>query len=946
MHPHRALLRATTALSLLLLFPVQASQAQSSSPARKPHTHRKGIQLAQNETPAVASPAAATPAPASDEAAPGHAMEQIIVRAQRTPAKIARQAQKEAPNLINVQTYQEIRKLPDITVAEAVRRIPGLSLEVDEGEGRYVNIRGFDADLNSTTFGGLRLPPTNNASPFGGYRAVTLDSIPIGLVGAITVTKSNTPSMDAEALGGTIEITPKTVPLDRPFYAQGNIGTGFEPLRKHGIADLSLTSGGHYGPFSLQLTGSYYEDSRGIDDVEPSYFNDSAHPYQAINGVQQRDYELNRWRHAYGFDLGYEPNPDNKYYLRGFDAGYTERYDRQILQITPDGNTNHNGNQISDTLNTSGSLQKQLRDEKETSVDRILTAGGRNIINDNILDYRVGYTIGTYHKPYDFNSTFTYANPNNPNPNQTINYSLNGAGNTPLYTIGGADYLNPKNYSLTGFSNSKADNYDREFSLATNFEHPTHWFGADDESLKVGLSARLRHKRTTAQPLSYDNLGNPVLADIAGSNNESYYAGQYQNGSDIPQTYLQNLYGPGAISTAADTRGITDPRLLALLPASNAVSADQQYLNVRENVYAGYGQYHAAFGRLGVLAGVRVEVTRDKSTAYNTVANANFPDAIVAAYGAPKPDGTTLLTFPDGTTAPATGSTGYTTASRFSTSSHYTNVFPSIQLRYEIQPDLIARIAWSSTISRPGFNQSNPALSVDLGSGTVATGNPSLKPITADGIDFSIERYLANAGILSVGFFDKEISNYIVATQLNQTAGTTGFPGIPPGTQLKIITYANAPTSYARGIEFNYDQHFRFLPGWLGGFGAAANYTFVDSGFQIRPGETSLLPSTSQHTWNVGAYYEKYGFTARLAAYSTSADLFAIGAGKSSDYFNATRTFLDLGASYALNEHWVMYFNAKNLLNTPHAFYEGTENRPIQREFYDQTYQFGVRFDY
>ncbi len=143
------------------------------------------------------------------------AQEQLVVLAQRTPKGVARMLQKEAPNLVNVQTYTEIRKLPDVSMAEAVRRVPGTSLETDEGEGRYVNIRGLDADLNSTTFGGLRLPPTNNPSPFGGYRAVTLDSIPIGLVGALTVTESNLPSQDAGALGGTIEITPKTAPGGR-----------------------------------------------------------------------------------------------------------------------------------------------------------------------------------------------------------------------------------------------------------------------------------------------------------------------------------------------------------------------------------------------------------------------------------------------------------------------------------------------------------------------------------------------------------------------------------------------------------------------------------------------------------------------------------------------------------------------------------------------------------
>ena len=305
----------------------------------------------------------------------GSALNEIVVLAQRTPAGVARAAQREAPNLVNIQTYQEIRKLPDISTAEAVRRVPGISLETDEGEGRYVNIRGLDADLNSTTFGGLRLPPTNNASPFGGYRAVTLDSIPIGLVGALTVTKSNLPDQDAEALGGTIEITPKTAPRGTGAFLQGNIGSGYEPLRATGIADVSVTTGGHFGgpdgffsdgPFSIVLTGTYYEDRRGFDDVEPAYFNDpqgvaGSRPYGAIANIDQRDYELNRKRHGYGIDLGYEPNSDNRWYIRAFEAGYSERYIRPHLSLTPDGNATllPNG-QIQDTLAAGGAIVKQL----------------------------------------------------------------------------------------------------------------------------------------------------------------------------------------------------------------------------------------------------------------------------------------------------------------------------------------------------------------------------------------------------------------------------------------------------------------------------------------------------------------------------------------------------------------------------------------------------------
>ena len=143
-----------------------------------------------------------------------NALEEVLVMGQRTTVEVARAAQQQAPNLIELTTAEQIQKLPDVNTGEAVRRLPGISLETDTGEGRYVNIRGLDADLNSTTFGGLRLPPTNTSSPSGAGRAVAFDSIPVGFIGAITLTKSNLPEQDAEALGGTIDITPKTAPQD------------------------------------------------------------------------------------------------------------------------------------------------------------------------------------------------------------------------------------------------------------------------------------------------------------------------------------------------------------------------------------------------------------------------------------------------------------------------------------------------------------------------------------------------------------------------------------------------------------------------------------------------------------------------------------------------------------------------------------------------------------
>jgi len=842
---------------------------------------------------------------AESGAAPGSALQEVLISAQRATVELARKAQEEAPNLINIQTYQEIRRLPDISTAEAVRRIPGVSLETDEGEGRYVNIRGIDADLNSTTFDGLRLPPTNNASPFGGYRAVTLDSIPIGLVGAITVTKSNLPSQDAEALGGTIEITPKTAPTSGAPFLEGQVGGGYEPLRRKPIIDVAMSGGGRFGgagrpaaaggteaysdrPFSVVATITYYEDWRGIDDVEPAYFNDSAHPYYAINNLQQRDYELNRRRHGYGIDFGYQPDADNRWYIRGFEAGYNERYWRQYFNLTPDGNTVQGANgTLTDTLNTPNAMQMALRDERELSKDQVFMAGGVNHFGASILDYRVGYTKGSWHKPYDYNSAFSYT----PTPtNAAWMYSPSGKGFTPLYTITGADYLNPTNYLLNGFANSSAYNDDREWSLVTNFELPVRWGGFDVESLKMGLSGRWRKKGETYYPTSYPTLPNMLLSSIATTPYETYYDGQYRNPPDIPPGYLQSLLGPGTQAP------------------SDVISGYQNYLSAKENVYAAYVMYQMTAGRFGVIGGVRVEHTHDDLSAYQVT----------------------------------TDTMGNTFVSPVTSKHDYTDVFPGIQTRYEIQPNLIARATWSSTLARPGFNQLSISQTIDLGSGIISTGNPNLKPIKSNSFDVTIERYLSEAGILSFGLFDKELSDYIVAdntgTQIVYFHGTN----VP----LKSYTYSNTSTAYSRGAEFNWVQRFSRLPGWLAGFGINANYTWVDSRFTIRPGEHSTLPSSSKNTWNLALFYQYAGLDLRLAAYSASQDLFGIGSDKSSDVWNDTRTSMDFGGSYAFSEHWSVYFNAKNLLNTPHTFYQGTPDRPIQREFYEQTYQLGVRVNY
>ena len=145
------------------------------------------------------------------------------------------------------------------------------------------------------------------------------------------------------------------------------------------------------------------------------------------------------------------------------------------------------------------------------------------------------------------------------------------------------------------------------------------------------------------------------------------------------------------------------------------------------------------------------------------------------------------------------------------------------------------------------------------------------------------------------------------------------------------------------GYEFNAERRFRELPGFWSGFGASANWTGVDSRIQIRPGNYTALPSTARNTGNAALFYEvPHRFDARVAANYISRSIFAIGTSPALDTFSEARTSLDFGAKYFVIDAVSVYFDAKNLTNTPLKYTEGQPGRPLQRETYGPTYLLGV----
>ncbi len=844
---------------------------------------------------AYAQTTSGAPAPEADPTQAERASGDIVVTAPRQQ-EVAREAQKIAPNLINVQSAETIAKYPDFNSAEALSRIPGVSLSSDTGEGRFVNIRGIDGNLNGATYGGVVLLNTNpGGTIFGSGREVEFDTIPTGAIDGIIVTKTGVPNHDAEGLGGTIELTPRQAANVTKTFIDGAIGYGYEPEHKHGgPLNLDAAVGSRFGgddkPFSFVITGSYREDKRGFDDIEEDYIDDPAlapaagpafTPLQvnkALADLQLRRYDYHRRRYGYGGELAYTPDADSQYYVRASIAGYVEsvlknRLTYDSLDSAPQVDPAHPAGYATRT-----DITIKGTDEEESHRNEVYVIGGRNRFGNLAIDYHGAYSRATFNVNRNFGTT--YKGP------KDVPFTYDNITNAEYPALAITDPAvnvnDPSIYKLTKLSNATERARDHEWSGAVNAALSTHWIGSDDK-LQFGAQVRLRDKfdAPQAQSFTLPSSGLPGLAPAI----TTFYGNRYSNGPQVDAAAIRTLAG----SAASD--GLSDDLT--------------GYFHAKEDIYAGYAMYTASLGKFGVLAGARIEVTKASYQSYAFDQDDN--------------------------------NLGLVTRRR-----NYTNVFPTLQLRYDVTPKFLIRATYSTGIGRPGYAQIAKPITIDRDNEIITTGNPDLKPTTGHNFDLSLEYYLPAGGIISFGAFDKELRNYVVSRTRNGT-DPVNFPGV---SVVQFITYDNVPNAYARGIEAAYDQHFTFLPGFLSGFGAGGNVTYVDSQVELRTGEKRSLPATSDVTWNAYGFYEAHGVQLRLSAAHVGSSLFGIGDSADFDIFQSARTTLDLTSTYEIRPGIRLYFNVKNITNEPLRYYEASANRPVQREFYNETYEGGVKFKF
>src|SRR6202163_293177 len=726
--------------------------------------------------------------------------------------------ERTADNIVQVLPADVITSLPNTNIADAVGRLPSVSLERDEGEGKYVQIRGTEPRLSNVTIDGVHLPSPEPV------RNVKLDAIPADLVDSVEVNKTLSADQEGDAIGGSVNLVTKKA-TDQPYVTLLAMG-GHTPIEGgRNLNQFAGTVGKRFGRekrFGVMVGGSYDWNGRGTDDVEPvpgltSVANgDFADGVPVFFGEDIRQFWYDRTRFGFGASADYKLGAGAFLYVRGLfsefkDGGQNWIYTPNVSNYTS----------ATTTAPTNMVFNHVFRNPFQQIFN--VTVGAQHTLGCNIIGYEVS---GAQARSSGALPRAVFNSPGG------IVFGLDTKDPfTPKFNVlNGVNIFDPTMYPLSQVQYNSKPTSEQDFTgniwLTHQYKIGTH-FG----TLETGFKVRDAQKKQKDTELYFNCDSCAKMSQFLQSFvNSDYYLGAYQIGPTTDWNKINSFYLANSSTL--------------FTPDSNRShrAGDSNNFSLSERVYAGYVMNTITIGRVRLQTGLRFEGTQGSFLG----TQANFD-----------PNGNFLFD------------------SRVPGAQSYLDVLPSAQLQYNINGSTNIRAAYGRGIARPNFGDLPPFATLDQGGigGTtrVFTGNPDLKPTHANDFDLLFEHYLKSVGIIQVGWFYKDLTDPIYTVQSTPTSW--------PFTGFRVTQKINGPGGHITGIEMNWQQHLRSLPGLLGGIGVSANYIYTTSqaSFPATFGRTDHphLLRQAPNNWNFDVTYDKGPISARMGLSHNDANIFA-----------------------------------------------------------------------
>jgi TonB-dependent receptor len=825
----------------------------------------------------------------------------VTVSSVREGQQKALNQQRNADNIKQVISADLMGRYPDLNVAEAMQRLPGVTIgRNSSGEGATVQLRGTPGNFTNINVNGEQIMGTSET----GSRNASLDVIPVNVLASMEVVKTLTPDLDGDAIAGQINMkSPTATSLKTKLSVDA--GLGYNDLRgkANGIGNISVgkrffpTAKNPNGLLGIMANASYYRTTNGYDEIRAQVWEENDYgkgPVYFPTDVRYLYVENQRTRKGTSatIDLNFSPttslvanfmysNHDNeltRYRKRTrMQTARTEQNDDGAYETTRGRSYNEIKAATEDDQNINLNLQFETRIKRVkldmgvfTSSSKFENVSGTyNFITGNIpltiTDISSDYLMATGTDWKNTASLFTY---------NTVE----------------RDYWNTNGRNFVGRINASYD----------------YKMGKNSATFKMGGKIKRMHNERWRPETT---LVSTYTGDAA--------LGKLTNFSGLPEVSSDFLNGNGNFGLGVDKDKTlsffeqyqNNPAYFTKDEATTRGTIDGYYYDAIETVSSGYMMNRIQFNRWMLIAGLRMEYTE-----VNYKGNVILQDA----------DGIWQSTTPT------------------QKKTNYVKFLPNLQAKYDINKSTLIRGAMTFGYSRPNFVDLVPGRVISVLSESVTDGNPELKPAFATNFDLMAEKYLSNLGILSAGIFYKKIDNFQYTSVSNITGNE--FPGAGAYPNWRWFRTLNGDAANVFGVELNAQANLTFLPGFLKNFSVLANYTYSHSNADAQFRKDLRLPGQATHTANGSLSYAVKGLTIQGNLNYNGSYTVSLGADDNQDVVQAGRVQVDANASYRINKRFTVYAEAQNLTNAPQVNYFGERNRIYQKQFYSFWGRAGVKF--
>lgn len=729
----------------------------------------------------------------------------------------------------------------------------------------------------------------------GDTRNVQLDLIPADMVQTIEVSKVVTSDMDGDAIGGAINLVTKNTPYNRVFNVTA--GTGYNWISEKAQLNLGATWGERLfnDKLGIMLAASYQYAPGGSDNVEFEYETNDDGEVE-LKEAQARQYYVTRERQSYSAALDYKFNENHKISFKGI---YNRRNDWENRYRVSYKKLNSKASKQSVVLQTKAgsSDNRNARLERQQTMD--FTLDGEHMLGNLMMDWAGSYSRATEDRPNERYAAISYKG-------EDYGSSFADVFDEFPYSTKSLPNIKDAGWKIDELTNSNQSIVENEYKFRMNFELPLSQ-GEFGNSLKFGGKFVSKDKERETNFFEYNG---DIIADW-NNNLTSQIRSGFMPGKQYPT------------GTSFIDKGYLGKIDFSKYEGKEVLEEEAGNYKAKENILAGYLRFDQKLGdKFDLTLGLRIEDTHLKTSGSIYQMDENEEESLT----------------PTG-----------------DHKNSYTDLLPSILLKYKLNDNGNIRASYTKTLSRPKYSALIANKSFNLADEEATIGDPNTKPTTSNNFDLSIDYYFKSVGLVSAGVFYKDVKSVNVEALGYMTGSQLGL-GNYADTKFQVTQNMNAYDARIFGAEFAYQRDFGFITPALKCVGFYGNYTYTHSStnnynpiLSIADGDDVKMAGSPEHTANASLFYEKSGLNVRLSYNTASAFIDQMNTGsRELDRYYDSVNYLDLNASYTWGSKYktTIYAEAGNLLNQPLRYYQGHKDRTMQAEYYGVRVNAGVKINF